>query len=95
MKGFEENGTFQLKYASTQAAEQELIRHFGLKKLQNLQAAGKGNMVAVNLAGRFLGTKAVLIVLMLAFDTKLGCLLKIKVKSEDEDLTNDLIGSIS
>jgi len=33
LKGFEQNGTFQLKYASTQAAEQELIKHFGLKKL--------------------------------------------------------------
>ena len=52
-------------------------------------------MVAVNLAGRFLGSKAVLMVLMLAFDTKLGCLLKIKVKSEDEELTDDLIASIS
>jgi hypothetical protein len=40
-------------------------------------------MVAVNLAGRFLGSKAVLIILMLAFDTKLGCLLKIKIKTED------------
>jgi hypothetical protein len=38
-------------------------------------------MVSVNLAGRFLGVRAVLVVLMLAFDTKLGCLLKIKVKS--------------
>jgi len=38
-------------------------------------------MVSVNLAGRFLGSSEVLIVLMLAFDTKLGCLLKIKVKT--------------
>lgn len=81
MKGFEENSTFQLKYASTQAAEQELIKHFGLKKIENIEGITKGNMVAVNLAGRFLGSNAVLIVLMLAFDTKLGCLLKIKIKS--------------
>lgn len=33
LKGYEENGTFQLKYASTQAAEQELTKHFGLKKI--------------------------------------------------------------
>ncbi len=51
-------------------------------------------MVAVNLAGRFLGSKAILMVLMLAFDTKMGCLLKIKVKTEDEELTTDLIESI-
>lgn len=95
MKGFEQNGTFQLKYASTQAAEQELIRHFGLKKLESTENVGKGNMVAVNLAGRFLGATHVLVVLMLAFDTKMGCLLKIKVKTEDEELTDELVQSIS
>ena len=47
MKGFEENGTFQLKYASTQAAEQELIKHFGLRRIEAPQNAGKGNMVAI------------------------------------------------
>lgn len=94
MKGFEEARTFQLKYTSTQAAEQELIRHFGLKKIENPEGESKANMVAVNLAGRFLGAKSILMVLMLAFDTKMGCLLKIKVKSEDEELTSDLIDSI-
>jgi hypothetical protein len=38
-------------------------------------------MVAINLAGRFLGSIQVLVILMLAFDTKMGCLLKIKVKT--------------
>lgn len=51
-------------------------------------------MVAINLAGRFLGSVHVLIVLMLAFDTKLGCLLKIKVKSEDEELAGELLASL-
>jgi hypothetical protein len=37
----------------------------------------------------------VLVVLMLAFDTKMGCLLKIKVKTEDEELTDELVQSIS
>jgi hypothetical protein len=44
-------------------------------------------MVAINLAGRFLGSTPVLVILMLAFDTKMGCLLKIKVKTSDEELT--------
>ena len=38
-------------------------------------------MVVVNLAGKYLGNRLVLAVLMLAIDTKLGCLLKIKVKT--------------
>lgn len=51
-------------------------------------------MVTVNLAGKFLGSQEILMILILAFDTKMGCLLKIRVKTEDEDLTNELIESI-
>ena len=94
MKGFEDNNTFQLSYKSTQHAEEELLRHFGMKKMESIDDSSRGNMVSVNLAGRFLGSKGVLVVLMLAFDTKMGCLLKIKVKSQDEDLTGELINSI-
>ena len=95
MKGFEDNSTFQLKYASTQEAEQKLLKHFGMNKLQNIDNNTQRNMVTVNLAGKFLGSKEVLIVLMLAFDTNHGCLLKIKIKSQDEELTDDLLVSIS
>ena len=42
-------------------------------------------MVTVNLAGKFLGAQEVLMILILAFDTKMGCLLKIRVKASDED----------
>ena len=51
-------------------------------------------MVTVNLAGKFLGSKQILMILILAFDTKLGCLLKIRVKTEDEELTEELVESI-
>ena len=59
-----------------------------------MEESSKGNLVSINLSGKFLGSIKVLVVLMLAFDTKLGCLLKIKIKTEDEDLTNELLGSI-
>lgn len=41
----------------------------------------KNNMVSLSLAGKYLGKHDVLVVLLLAYDTKMGCLLKIKVKS--------------
>jgi hypothetical protein len=44
-------------------------------------------MITINLAGKFLGSQEVLMILILAFDTKMGCLLKIRVKTEDEELT--------
>jgi len=93
IKGKEEKRTYQLKYSSTQAAEQELLRHFGLKKIDSPESS-QANIVTVNLAGKFLGAQEVLMILILAFDTKMGCLLKIRVKTEDEELTNELIESI-
>jgi hypothetical protein len=52
-------------------------------------------MLTISLAGKYLGKHDVLIVLMIAFDTKMGCLLKIKVKSDNEDLSSELVQSIS
>ena len=52
-------------------------------------------MVTVYLAGKYLGNTEVMVVLMLAYDSKMGCLLKIKVKSQEEDLTDELISSIA
>lgn len=53
-----------------------------------MDGAAKPNMVVVNLAGKYLGSAPVLLMLILAYDTKLGCLLKIRVKTSNEDLTN-------
>ena len=83
IKGKDQNATFQLKYTSTEAAQQELIRHFGIKVI-DAPTDTKNNMVNISLAGKYLGKHDVLIVLLLAFDTKMGCLLKIKVKSDNE-----------
>ena len=44
-------------------------------------------MLTISLAGKYLGKHDVMIVLMIAFDTKMGCLLKIKAKSDNEDLS--------
>ena len=44
----------------------------------------KNNMVNVSLAGKYLGIHDVLVMLLIAYDTKMGCLLKIKVKSDNE-----------
>lgn len=44
----------------------------------------KANLVNISLAGKYLGKHDVLMVLLLAYDTKMGCLLKIKAKSENE-----------
>lgn len=40
-------------------------------------------MVTINLAGKYLGVHDVMAVLMLAYDTKMGCLLKIKIKTDN------------
>jgi hypothetical protein len=62
------------------------LRHFGLRKIDSPESS-QANMITINLAGKFLGSQEVLMILILAFDTKMGCLLKIRVKTEDEELT--------
>jgi len=52
-------------------------------------------MVSLSLAGKYLGKHDVLIVLLLAYDTKMGCLLKIKAKSDNEELSDELVQSIA
>jgi hypothetical protein len=47
----------------------------------------KNNMVNVSLAGKYLGKHDVMIVLLIAYDTKMGCLLKIKAKSDNSELS--------
>lgn len=57
-------------------------------KVVDVPSESKSNMVNVSLAGKYLGKHDVLVVLLLAFDTKMGCLLKIKVKSDNEELSD-------
>lgn len=94
MEGHEDAGTFQLNYASTQAAIQGLTKHFGMYTVQTSETGANKNMVSVSLAGKFLNIQQAMIVLILAFDTKMGCVLKIKVKSASEELTDELLASI-
>ncbi len=56
-------------------------------KVVDLPTEAKNNMVSLSLAGKYLGKHDVLVVLLLAYDTKMGCLLKIKVKSDNEELS--------
>lgn len=44
----------------------------------------KNNMVNISLAGKYLGKHDALIILLLAYDTKMGCLLKIRAKSDND-----------
>jgi hypothetical protein len=64
-------------------------------KVVDVPGENKSNMVNVSLAGKYLGKHDVLVVLLLAFDTKMGCLLKIKVKSDNEELSDELVQSIA
>ena len=73
-------GTFQLNYASKQAAIQELLKKYGITKIHEEEVANS-NKVTLQLAGKYLGNFKTLMNLMVGFDTKLGCVVKIVVVS--------------
>lgn len=71
------------------------MKHFGIRVIENSDKNAKPNTVTVWLAGKYLGIHETMLILVLAFDTKMGCLMKIKAKSTNEELTEELIASIS
>ena len=81
IKGEVAQGTYQLHYASKQAAIQELTKKFGITKIYE-EEAPNSNKVSLMLAGKYLGKYKTLMNLMVGFDTKLGCVVKVVAKSE-------------
>lgn len=78
LKESSEESTFKLNYASKQAAVEELRRKFGMRPISTEES---GNRVTLNLAGKYLGVHKTLATLTVAFDTKLGCVFRMKTTS--------------
>lgn len=78
---------FQLNFANKQAAVDELKKLFGMKVVSIEES---GVMIVMKLAGKYLGIRRTLFRLTIAFDTKTGCLLDMKAKSELEGLVQEL-----
>lgn len=43
------------------------------------------------LVGKYLNVASVMVICLIGFDAKLGCILKVTVKSDDEVLTNNIL----
>ena len=52
------------------------------------------NKVTLQLAGKYLGNYRTLMTLVVGFDTKLGCVVKIMVLAEKEDLAQELVDAL-
>lgn len=92
-KGEKVTGTFKLNYASKQAAIQELMKKYGITKIYE-EEVQNSNKVTLQLAGKYLGNFKTLMTLVVGFDTKLGCVVKITVLSEKEDLGQELVDAL-
>ena len=92
-KGEKSQGTFQLNYASKQAAIQELMKKYGMTKIYE-EEVPNSNKVTLQLAGKYLGNFKTLMTLILGFDTKLGCVVKVMVLAEKEDLGQELVDAL-
>ena len=88
--------TYQLNYKTVEAAIKGLIKHFGLA------VCGKSDVINPNnnyhtlqLWGKYLDSEDVLVMGIIGFDAKMGCVLKSKVRSKDEFLSASINESIS
>lgn len=88
--------TYQLNYPNTQAAAKEIQKHFGLAVCEGEQEdpSKKTNLNTCYLSGSYLGQERVLVICIIGFDTKKGCLMKLRVKCKDEEVGDSIANSV-
>ena len=88
---------FGLPYPNTQAAIKELTKHFGMAVVDSgsEDAGKKVNAQVLQLSGCYLRRSKILLQCTVGFNTQSGCLLQLKIKSEDPELSLSVMNSIA
>eukprot|EP01017_Pseudomicrothorax_dubius_P028770 TRINITY_DN3444_c0_g1_i1.p1 TRINITY_DN3444_c0_g1~~TRINITY_DN3444_c0_g1_i1.p1 ORF type:complete len:808 (-),score=249.76 TRINITY_DN3444_c0_g1_i1:153-2516(-) len=88
--------SFMLGFKTLESAIKALIQHFGMYVCDESEVIDtKNKFHTLLLAGKYLGVQPVFAMLMMGIDANRGCLCKLQVKSEDETVASDIIGSFS
>ena len=76
--------------------QQGKVKHFGMSVCENSDLlVPNSNFHTLYLSGLYLGIQPVYIVCQIGIEPKLGCVLKLRVKAEDERLVTNLLESLS
>lgn len=88
---------YKLDYKTVDAALAQTIKHFGLSVCENSDTytPSTSNFHTLYLNGTFLGSDPVMVICQIGIEAKHGCVMKLRIKTENESLATNLIESIS
>lgn len=87
---------YKLDYKTVDAAVAQTTKHFGLSVCENSDSLQSGgNFHTLYLNGLFLGSEPVMLICLIGIEAKHGCVMKMRVKTENETLAANLVESIS
>ncbi|CAD8045387.1 unnamed protein product [Paramecium sonneborni] len=95
LKQQEMSATYQLDYKNTDIAIKELVKHFGFQVCDNSdQIQIQNKFHTLLLSGKYLDNKNALVICQIGFQQNIGCVLKIKSKSEDDNLSTNIVETL-
>jgi len=90
--GVESEASYQLDYKTLESAIKGLKKHFGMSVCESSDAVNMENKVhSLMLSGMYLGYIPVLANCIIGFQAERGCLMKLKVKSSDEEVAQAML----
>jgi hypothetical protein len=86
---------YKLDYKTVDAAVSQIIKHFGISVCDNSdQLVANSKYHTLNLSGLYLNELPVLIICQIGIEPKLGCVTKLRIKCENEVLSQNIIDSL-
>ena len=87
---------YKLDYNTVEAAVAQVIKHFGISVCDNSDMlVSNSNFHTLNLSGTYLGREPVMVICLIGIESKHGCVIKLRVKTSDETLAENLIESLA
>lgn len=87
---------YKLDYKTVESAVAQTVKHFGLSVCENSDnLIANSNYHTLFLNGTFLGEEPVMLICLIGIEAGRGCVLKLRVKTQLETLTGNIVDSIS
>jgi hypothetical protein len=87
-----ESSVYQLSFKNAEVAQKELQQHFGGYRIYHDEKQ-EGKQVLL-LSGRYLADEPFLLRILIGMDSQKGCIVNIKAKSGNKDLSAELVSSL-
>lgn len=96
MEDFEEKiQSYKLEYKTVEVAVTALVKHFGISVCDSSDALiSNDNFHTLYLSGNYLGENRIMIACQIGMDAKFGCVVKLRVKCEDSEISDAILETL-